>query len=55
MGKSIIDDTTGGRVIAIAATIGLAPVNAIVQTWTMHKLWTWFLSGEYGPGPSMGA
>lgn len=50
-----IDETTGGKVIAAVIAIGMAPVNAVVQSWTLQKLWTWFLSREYGPGPSMGA
>lgn len=32
-----------------------AMISAIVQAWTMTKLWAWFVAQEYGPGPSMGA
>lgn len=52
---NLINETTGGKVTAAVITIGMAPVNAAVQSWTLQKLWTWFLSGEYGPGPSRGA
>lgn len=32
-----------------------ALVTALIESWALHTLWRWFLSAQYGTGPSFGA
>ncbi len=36
-------------------TLLMAPVNALVTSATLSKLWSWFLVDDLGPSPSYGA
>jgi Mg/Co/Ni transporter MgtE len=30
-------------------------LTALIQAAVLRRLWSWFVAGEYGPGPSLGA
>lgn len=42
-------------IVALGWICFSAMISALIQAWTITKLWTWFVAAEYGPGPSMGA
>lgn len=46
-------DTMRQKWAAVGVTLAMAPVNAYVGAWTMSRLWQWFISTQYGAGPSM--
>lgn len=48
-------ETFGKRFLSIAVTLGMAPINAYVSSWSMSKIWEWFIQAQYGMGPSLGA
>jgi hypothetical protein len=35
--------------------VAAIPVVGLISAWAMSKMWLWFLSGQYGSGPSIGA
>jgi hypothetical protein len=40
---------------AFLFTVLMVPVNAFMTSWTISKLWTWFMAEDFGPSPSYGA
>ncbi len=44
------------KALAIFTWFAIASlVNALIQAAVLHRLWSWFVAHEYGPGPSLGA
>ena len=43
------------RLFILAWRLLDAPISALISAWAASKLWTWFLSSQYGAGPSIGA
>lgn len=39
--------------LALLLVLVIGPMVALVQAWTASTLWSWFIAGAYGPGPSL--
>jgi hypothetical protein len=45
----------GPVLLKFTLALGMVPVNALVSTWGLGRLWDWFLSPQYGVGPTSAA